>query len=107
MDVQRKQQRSMLQQLPHVQQTPSRYHRWAGIADFPLHCVLMRLVLDYAKEALNVAFTVDGLSAVVYGYTTRADSMALLEKDWKSQIDIAKDSRQSVSVLAVTTSQPL
>jgi hypothetical protein len=54
---------------------------WTGIAGFPLHCVLMRLVLDYAEEALNAALTIDGLSVVVYGYTTRADTMALLEKD--------------------------
>ena len=33
--------------------------------------------------------------------------MASLEKDWKHLIDIAKDGRQSVSALAVTTSQLL
>lgn len=80
---------------------------WAGIASFPLHGDRMRVVLDYAEEALHAALTIDGLSVVVYGYTTRADTMASLKKDWKSLTDIAKDGRQSVSVLAVTTSQPL
>lgn len=80
---------------------------WAGVASFPLHGDRMRVVLDHAEEALQAARTVDGPSVVVYGYTTRADTMASLEKDWKSLLDIAKDGQQSVSVLAVTTSQPL
>ncbi|MDX9864049.1 MAG: hypothetical protein RBT34_04510 [Anaerolineaceae bacterium] len=80
---------------------------WAGVASFPLHGDRMKLVLDHAEEALHAARTVDGPSVVVYGHTTRADTLASLEKDWKSLLDIAKEGQQSVSVLAVTTSQPL
>jgi hypothetical protein len=80
---------------------------WVGIASFPLHSERMKLVLDHAEEALNAARTVDGPPVVVYGYTTRSDTMASLEKDWESLLDIAKEGQQSVSVLAVTTSQPL
>ena len=80
---------------------------WVGIASFPLHGDRMKAVLDHAEAALHAARSVDGPPVVVYGYTTRADTMASLEKDWKSLLDIAKDGQQSVSVLAVTTSQPL
>ena len=80
---------------------------WAGVASFPQHGDRMKLVLNHAEQALHAARTVDGPSVVVYGYTSRADTMASLEKDWKSLLDIAKDGQQSVSVLAVTTSQPL
>lgn len=50
-------------------------------------------MLDHTEEALHAALTVDGLSVVVYGYTTRADTKASLEKDWKNLNDIAKDGR--------------
>ena len=80
---------------------------WGGIASFPQHGERMKLVLDHAEQALHAARTVDGPSVVVYGYTTRGDTMASLEKDWKSLLDIAKEGQQSVSVLAVTTSLPL
>ncbi|MCD4671187.1 MAG: hypothetical protein K8R77_00855 [Anaerolineaceae bacterium] len=80
---------------------------WIGIASYPLHDERMKPVLEYAEEALHAARAVDGPSVVVYGYTTRADTMASLEKDWESLLDIAKENQQSVSVLAITTSQPL
>jgi hypothetical protein len=80
---------------------------WFGIASFPLHGDRMKQVLDRAEQALHAARTVDGPPVVVYGYTTRSDTMASLETDWMSLLDIAKEGQQSVSVLAVTTSQPL
>jgi len=64
-----------------------------GDYQFPTPWHRMRVVLDHTEEALHAALTVDGLSVVVYGYTTRADTKASLEKDWKNLNDIAKDGR--------------
>jgi len=88
--------------LEHVQQ-----ESWVGVASFPLHGEKIELVLERAEEALHSARSVDGPPVIMYGYTTRADTMASLEKDWESLLDIAKNNQQSVSVLSVTTSQPL
>jgi hypothetical protein len=67
----------------------------------------MKQVLEHAEEALHAALAADSAPVVVYGYTSRADTLASLEKDWASLLEIARQNQQSVSVLAVTTSQPL
>lgn len=80
---------------------------WIGVATYPLHGDRMGQTLGHAEEALQAARTVDGPPVVVYGFTSRSDTLASLDTEWESLLDIAKSNQQSVSVLAVTTSQPL
>jgi GGDEF domain-containing protein len=80
---------------------------WIGIASYPLHGEHMKHVLDLAEQALQTAATEGSAPVVVYGYSSRTDTLVSLEKDWESLLQIAKDNQQSVSVLSVTISQPL
>jgi hypothetical protein len=85
----------------------SQVESWIGIASYPLHGEHMKHVLDLAEQALQTAATEGSAPVVVYGYSSRTDTLVSLEKDWESLLQIAKDNQQSVSVLSVTISQPL
>lgn len=81
-------------------------HSWVGVVSFPEDGNQMRVLLERAQQAHDLARAFSDQSMVVpFSYPRRSEALLSIEQAWEGTLAEAKASSTPVAVLALATSQ--